>query len=50
MEDLGTGLEIVGVGILGVFINLLALMLVIKGIGLVGQWNKDKAKAASGKK
>jgi len=48
MTSLSEGLEIVGVGIGGVFVNLAVLMLVLQAIGLVfGTKKKKKAKKAA---
>ena len=44
MENLSEGLEIVGVGIGGVFVNLLVLMLVLQVIGAVFGKKKKKKK------
>ena len=46
MENLSEGLEIVGVGVGGVFANLLVLMLVLQVIGLIFGKKKKKKKAA----
>jgi len=48
MTDLTQGLQIVGVGIAGVFVNLLILMLVLMGIGKVFGKKKKKKKPAAG--
>lgn len=48
MSNLSEGLEIVGVGIGGVFVNLAVLMLVLQLIGLVfGPKKKPKKKRAA---
>lgn len=47
MDHLEAGLRIVGVGIVGVFVNLLVLMAVVHLLGLVfGKKKKKKAKRA----
>ena len=50
MEELKEGLEIVGVGIGGVFLNLFLLMLAIRLIGKVFGKKKPAAKAATAAK
>ena len=46
-ENLSQGLQIVGVGVGGVFVNLLVLMFALYGIGLVfGKKKKKPARAA----
>jgi Na+-transporting methylmalonyl-CoA/oxaloacetate decarboxylase gamma subunit len=49
-ENLTQGLQIVGVGVGGVFVNLLALMLALYGIGLVFGKKKKKKRAGPAEK